>query len=67
MEYYTINDVAKLWGVSYRTVLGMIHQGKLQAFKAGKEWRISAVALIEYESKPVTPARSHRASNLKIV
>lgn len=67
MDYYTIHEVAKLWGVGYRTVLKMIHQGKLQAFKAGKEWRVSKAALLEYESKPITPDRSHRTANLKIV
>lgn len=66
-EYLTIYEVARLWGVSYRAVLGLVHQGKLQAFKAGKEWRISKAALLDYESKPVTPDRSHRTANLKIV
>lgn len=63
--YYGPQDVAKLWGVSYRAVLGLINRGKLQAFKAGKEWRISASALRDYETRPITKAV--KSTDLKIV
>ncbi|MBU0976107.1 MAG: helix-turn-helix domain-containing protein [Patescibacteria group bacterium] len=39
-EYYTIKEVAKMLKVAYLTVYRWIRAGKLEAVKAGKQYRI---------------------------
>lgn len=39
-QYYTIEEVAKMLKVVYLTVYRWIHDGKLSALKAGKQYRI---------------------------
>ena len=40
-KYYTIREVAKSLKVVYLTVYRWIRSGKLEAVKAGKQYRIS--------------------------
>ena len=44
-EYYTIAEVAKMLKVTYLTVYRWIRFGKLNAIKAGKQYRISKFEL----------------------
>jgi len=39
-KYYTIDEVAKMLKVAYLTVYRWIQDGKLVAYKAGKQYRI---------------------------
>jgi len=39
-EYYSIEEVAKMFKVAYLTVYRWIQAGKLIALKAGKQYRI---------------------------
>ena len=39
-QYYTIEEVAKMLKVAYLTVYRWIQNGKLVAFKAGKQYRV---------------------------
>lgn len=39
-QYYTIEEVAKTLKVVYLTVYRWIQDGKLKAYKAGKQYRI---------------------------
>lgn len=39
-EYYSIEEVAKMLKVAYLTVYRWIQSGKLEAVKAGKQYRI---------------------------
>lgn len=39
-QYYTIEEVAKMLKVAYLTVYRWIQDGKLVAFKTGKQYRI---------------------------
>ena len=39
-KYYTIEEVAKILRVAYLTVYRWIQAGKLDAVKAGKQYRI---------------------------
>ena len=54
-QYYTIEEVAEMLKVVYLTVYRWIQDGKLVAFKAGKQYRISKLDLnhfiISYEKK----------------
>ena len=45
---YTPEEISALWHVSYRTILDLIHMGKLSAFKIGKQYRISDCDLHKY-------------------
>jgi putative molybdopterin biosynthesis protein len=40
-QYYTIEEVAKTLKVVYLTVYRWIQDGKLKAYKAGKQYRIN--------------------------
>jgi len=40
-QYYTIEEVAKTLRVTYLTVYRWIQSGKLPAYRAGKQYRIS--------------------------
>jgi len=39
-QYYTIEEVAKMLKVAYLTVYRWIQDGRLVAFKAGKQYRV---------------------------
>lgn len=39
-KYYTIEEVAKMLKVVYLTVYRWIQDGKLKAYKAGKQYRV---------------------------
>jgi len=39
-KYYTIEEIAKILKVAYLTVYRWIQDGKLVAYKAGKQYRI---------------------------
>lgn len=44
-QYYTIEEVAKTLKVAYLTVYRWIQDGKLKAYKAGKQYRINKTDL----------------------
>ena len=44
----TIEQVAELLGVRYRSVLDLIHLGKLRAYKIGRSYRIAEEDLRRY-------------------
>lgn len=39
-KYYTIEEIAKMLKVAYLTVYRWIQDGKLVAYKAGKQYRV---------------------------
>ena len=45
---YTPEKISEYFQVSYRTILDLIHMGKLSAFKIGKQYRISECDLHKY-------------------
>jgi len=50
-NYYTIKEVASLLKVAYLTVYRWIISGKLEAQKAGKQYRISKTNLDKFMQK----------------
>jgi putative molybdopterin biosynthesis protein len=44
-QYYTIEEVAEMLKVVYLTVYRWIQDGKLKAYKAGKQYRINKTDL----------------------
>lgn len=49
-QYYTIQEIAEQLKVAYLTVYRWIKEGKLEAVRAGKQYRISAKALDKFLS-----------------
>jgi excisionase family DNA binding protein len=47
-KYYTIDEVAEILRVAYMTVYRWIKAGKLNAIKAGKQFRISEKCLNDF-------------------
>lgn len=46
---HSVAAIASRWDVEPTVVYRLIRAGKLQAFKAGKEYRVTDKALAEYE------------------
>lgn len=44
-QYYTIKEVAEILKVAYLTVYRWVKDGKIDAYKLGKEYRIKKVDL----------------------
>jgi putative molybdopterin biosynthesis protein len=70
MSYYTIKELAELWRCSTDVIYDLVRNGKLPAFRVGREWRISDEARRQYEQTPAVTERAaprRRAPVLKIV
>ena len=39
-EFYSIEDIANLFGISWRTIQRYIKNGRIKAIKVGRQWRI---------------------------
>lgn len=50
-EILTINELAEALKVGSTQAYKLVRSGKIKAFKSGKDWKISKVALIEYVRK----------------
>lgn len=48
IDVYSLNEVADILQITRRTLYNWIKENKIQAFKVGKEWRISKEALREF-------------------
>ena len=48
---YTPEEISALWHVSYRTILDLIHMGKLSAFRVGKLYLISECDIQKYKNE----------------
>ena len=48
---YSSNEIAKVYGVSPRTVVQWMKNGTLEAMKIGKQWFSTAEALKEMERR----------------
>lgn len=61
-KLYTVNDIAERWGITTKTVTQMLRAGKLRAFRAGREWRVTQEALDAYErgERPTNTDRTPR-------
>lgn len=55
ISWLTIDDTAKVLGVSSKTIRRMIHRGELRAYRFGRAIRISSDDL-EAAGQPVTPS-----------
>jgi len=44
-EFYTIKEISKLLKVAYLTVYRWVQEGKIIAFKVGKQYRIRKIDL----------------------
>lgn len=53
-QYYSIEEVAKMLKVVYLTVYRWIQDGKLKAYKAGKQYRIKKNDLDNFLNKVKT-------------
>lgn len=48
IEVYTLEEVQTLLQVTRRTLYNWIKGGKLKAFRAGRQWRVTKEALAEF-------------------
>ena len=48
LKNYTLKEIALILKIGYRNVLNEIHLGKLQAFKIGRQYRVTEDQLNNY-------------------
>ena len=48
IEVYTLQEIEELLHITRRTIYNWITDGKLKAFKVGKEWRVTKEALADF-------------------
>lgn len=47
-QYYTIKEVAEILKVAYLTVYRWVKDGKIEAYKLGKEYRIKKIDIEKF-------------------
>ena len=47
-KVFNVKQVSEYLQISTKTILGYIKNGKLKAFKVGREWRIRETSLNEF-------------------
>nr|WP_280996287.1 DUF3853 family protein [Marinitoga okinawensis]CAI4093964.1 DNA-binding protein [Marinitoga okinawensis] len=50
-EFYSIEDIANLFGINWRTVQRYIKIGKIKAIKFGRQWRIPKKEFIRLKNE----------------
>lgn len=61
IEIYTLKEVQEVLGVSRRTLYEWIKTGKLDAFMAGKSWRVRKEALEDFTHRGTEPHKRRSA------
>jgi excisionase family DNA binding protein len=64
-RHYTVDEVAELLGLHVKTVRGYVRDGKLQATRIGKSYRIAADDLAEFTGRPVGPTARESAGRVR--
>jgi excisionase family DNA binding protein len=54
--FYTVEELAKRWLVSQRTIRRLIENGDLRAIRVGTQLRVSAQVVARYEERHETVA-----------
>lgn len=62
---YTLEEVAEILKLTRRTLYTYIKEGKLQAVKIGKYWRVSEADLKEFISTGTTPTEKRHNDSAK--
>ena len=52
-ELYSVDQVAERLGLHVRTVRGYVREGKLKAFRIGKQYRIARMDLEAFTGRPL--------------
>jgi excisionase family DNA binding protein len=56
-QLYSVEDVAELLGLHVKTVRGYVRDGRLEAVRIGRQYRITAQALEAFTGRAVPAAR----------
>lgn len=48
---FTVAELAERWNCSTKTIWRLIKAGKIRAFKVGREWRVTATCVHNYEAQ----------------
>jgi excisionase family DNA binding protein len=57
-QLYSVEDVAEMLGLHVKTVRSYVRDGRLEAVRIGRQYRIGADTLEAFAGRAVTPARS---------
>ena len=47
-KYYELTEIMEMLHLTRRTLYNYINEGKLKAFKVGREWRVSETDFLDY-------------------
>lgn len=56
-QLYSVEEVAALLGLHVKTVRGYVRDGRLEAVRIGRQYRIGSDALEAFTGRPVAPQR----------
>jgi excisionase family DNA binding protein len=56
-QLYSVEDVAALLGLHVKTVRGYVRDGRLEAIRIGRQYRIGADALESFTGRAIPPPR----------
>jgi excisionase family DNA binding protein len=65
-QLYSVEDVAALLGLHVKTVRSYVRDGRLEAVRIGRQYRIGADALEAFTGRPVTPPGSGPARAVEV-
>ena len=60
-QLFSINDIQEALGIGRNKVYALLQSGEIEAFKIGREWKVTAEAVEAYISK----LRSDNINNIK--
>jgi excisionase family DNA binding protein len=63
-QLYSVEEVAALLGLHVKTVRGYVHDGRLEAVRIGRQYRIGADALEAFTGRSLAPPR--RTSTVEV-
>ncbi|GAA0901437.1 helix-turn-helix domain-containing protein [Pseudonocardia zijingensis] len=66
-QLYSVEEVAALLGLHVKTVRGYVRDGRLDAVRIGRQYRIGADALEAFTGRTVTPPRDGPAVEVSSV
>jgi excisionase family DNA binding protein len=66
-QLYSVEDVAEMLGLHVKTVRSYVRDGRLEAVRIGRQYRIGADALEAFAGRAVTPPRSGPAAEVSSI
>lgn len=67
IRFYTLDDLQTMFGLGERTLLRYLSDGRLQGFKAGREWRFTDEDIAAFVERLRSDTKMHPAPHVTIM